>query len=65
MVKNPPANAANTGDLGSIHGWRPSPGGGMDKPVPPVQYCCLKNPKDRTEEPGKLQFMGSQRVGCD
>ena len=41
------------------------PGGGTDKPIPPVQYSCLKNPKDRTEEPGKLQFMVSQRVGCD
>ena len=26
----------------------------------PLQYCCLGNPK--TDEPGGLQLMGSQRV---
>ena len=29
----------------------------------PFQYSCLENPW--TEEPGRLQFMGSQRVGHD
>ena len=29
----------------------------------PLQYCCLKNPW--TEEPGRLQSMGLQRVGQD
>ena len=29
----------------------------------PLQYCCLENP--RTEDPGRLQSMGSQRVGHD
>ena len=29
----------------------------------PLQYSCLENP--RMEEPGKLQSMGSLRVGHD
>ena len=29
----------------------------------PLQYSCLENPW--TEEPGRLQSMGSLRVGCD
>ena len=29
----------------------------------PLQYSCLENPW--TEEPGRLQFMGSLRVGHD
>ena len=29
----------------------------------PLQYCCLENPW--TEEPGRLQSMGSLRVGHD
>ena len=39
MVKNPPANA---GDTGSIPGSGRSPGVGY-----PVQYSCLENPTDR------------------
>ena len=41
MVKNPPANA---GDTGSIPGLRRSPGGGNGNPL---QYSCLENPMDR------------------
>ena len=29
----------------------------------PLQYSCLDNPW--VEEPGRLQSMGSLRVGCD
>ena len=29
----------------------------------PLQYSCLENPMD--EEPGRLQSMGSRRVGHD
>ena len=36
MVKNPPANA---GDVGSIHGWGRSPGGGHGNSL---QYSCLE-----------------------
>ena len=44
MVKNPPANAGDTGDVGLIPGWGRSPGGGYDNPL---QYSCLENPMDR------------------
>ena len=44
MVKNPPANAGNIRDMGSVPGWGRSPGGGHDNPL---QYSCLENPKDR------------------
>ena len=42
--KNPPANARDTGDVGSIPGSRRSPGGGNGNPL---QYHCLENPVDR------------------
>ena len=41
VVKNPPANAGNIRDLGSIPGLRRSPGGGHGNPL---QYSCLENP---------------------
>ena len=41
MVKNPPANA---GDTGSLPESRRSPGGGHGNPL---QYPCLENPMDR------------------
>ena len=43
-VKNPPANAGDAGDMGSIPGLGRSPGGGNGNPL---QYPCLKNPRDR------------------
>ena len=52
VVKNPPANA---GDTGSIPGMGSSPGGESGNPV---QYSCQDNPMDR-EESGRLQSMGS------
>ena len=48
-------------DSDSIPGSRRFPGEGNDNPL---QYSCLGNPMDR-EEPGRLQFMGTQRVGQD
>ena len=64
MVKNPPANKGVEGDVGSIPGWRRSPGGGNGNPL---QNSCLGNPMDRaalwaTEQPCGLQAMGSYRV---
>ena len=53
-------NAGDTGDLGSIPGLGRSPGVRHGNPL---QYSCLENPK--TEEPGKLQSMGLQRVRHD
>ena len=60
VVKNPPANAAEVRDLGSIPGSGRSPGEGNGNPL---QYSCLEIP--RTEEPGGLQSMGLQRVEHD
>ena len=44
VVKNPPFNAGDTRDAGSIPGSEKSPGGGHGNPL---QYSCLENPKDR------------------
>ena len=44
VVKNLPANAGDTGDLGLIPGSARSPGVGNDNPL---QYSCLGNPIDR------------------
>ena len=44
VVKNPPANAGDVRDLGSIPGSGRSPGGGHGNPL---QYSCLENPMDR------------------
>ena len=60
VVKNPPANAGDRRDVGSIPGSGRSPGGGHDNPV---QYSCLESPVDR--EAGRLQSIKSQRVGHD
>ena len=44
MVKNPPANAGEVRDAGSIPGSGRSFGGGHGSPL---QYSCLENPTDR------------------
>ena len=44
VVKNLPANAGDTEDLGLIPGSGRSPRGGNDNPL---QYSCLRNPMDR------------------
>ena len=54
------ASVYNAGDLGSIPGSGRSPGEGNGTPL---QYSCLKIPW--TEEPGRPQSMGWQRVGHD
>ena len=51
----------NVGNLSSVSGLGKSPAEGKGYPL---QYSCLKNSMDR-EEPGRLQSMGSQRVGRD
>ena len=51
MVKNLPANAGDVRDMGSIPGLGRSPG------IP----CILSWKIPRTEEPGGLQSMGSQK----
>ena len=57
VVKNLSANAE---DVGSIPGSGRSPGGGNGKTL---QYSCLGNPW--TEESGRLQFIGLQKVRHD
>ena len=44
MVKNPPANAGDLRDAGSVPGLGGSPGGGRGNSL---QYSCLENPTDR------------------
>ena len=51
-------STCNKGDLGSIPGLGRSPGGGHDNPL---QYSCMENPHGQTEQPGGLQFTGSQK----
>ena len=55
VVKNPPANA---GALGLTPALGRSPG---EENGNPLQYSCLEN----SMETGRLQSMGSQRVGHD
>ena len=44
VVKDPPANAGESKDLGSLPGSGRSPGGGNGNPL---QYSCLENPMDK------------------
>ena len=44
VVKNLPANAGDTRDVGFIPGSARSPGRGNGNPL---QYSCLENPMDR------------------
>ena len=44
MVKNPPANAGDIRNAGSVPGLGKSPGGGHGNSL---QYFCLENPMDR------------------
>ena len=43
-MKNPPANAGDTRDMGLIPGLVRSPGVGNGNPL---QYSCLENPMNR------------------
>ena len=44
VVKNPPAKAGDSGDMGSIPGSGRFSGGGHGNSL---QYSCLENPVDR------------------
>ena len=59
-VKNLPANAGDTGDVGSIPGLGRSPGGGSGNHL---QYSCLENSMDRGAWWAMVR--GSQRVRQD
>ena len=54
--KELPVNAGDVRDEDSIPGSGRSPGRGHSNPL---QFSCLENPG--TEEPGRVQSMGSQR----
>ena len=63
VVKNPPANTGGIRDTGLIPGSGRSPGGGHGSPCLHGSMLAWRIPW--TEEPGRLQSMGSQRVGHD
>ena len=44
VVKNPPANAGDIRDMGSIPGLKRSPGVGNGNPL---QYSCLENSMEK------------------
>ena len=44
MIKNPPANAGDVREVGSVPELGKSPGGGHGNPL---EYSCLENPMDR------------------
>ena len=58
MVNNPPVNAEDIRDAGSIPGLGRSPGGGHGNPL---QFFCLDNSMD--EAPGGLKSMGCKESG--
>ena len=60
VVKNPPANAGDIRDAGLFPGLGRVPEGGHGNTF---QYSCWRIPW--TEETGRLQPIGSQRVGYD
>ena len=57
VVKNPPANAGDIRDAGSIHGQKDPLEKGM---ATHSSFLAWRIPW--TEEPGRLQSMGLQRV---
>ena len=56
VVKNPPANAGDTRDVGLIPGW-----GDPSEKEMATHSSILAWEIPRTEEPDRLQFMGSQK----
>ena len=60
VVKNPPVNAGDKRDAGSI----PGPGRSLEKEMA-AHFSILAWRIPWTEEPGGLQSEGSERVGED
>ena len=56
MVENPPTSAGDTRDVGSFLGWKDTP----EEMATHSSILAWKIPW--TEEPGRLQSMGMQRV---
>ena len=61
VVKNPPANAGEVRDVGSIPGSGRSPG---ERNGNLLQHSCLENPHGQRSPTGGLQSIRSQRVRC-
>ena len=61
LVKNPPVDAGDIRDVGSIPGAGRSPGGGHGNLL---QYSCLENPKGQRSL-GGYKSIGSHRVRQD
>ena len=60
-VKNPPANAGDKGDVGSIPGSGRSPGGGHGNPL---QYSCLEKLKVFDLGYGKMNVLRLKKRYC-
>ena len=60
VIKNLPANAGDTGDMGSVPGLGRSPGGGNDNPF---QYSYLKNAMGREAWQVTVHGLDSESVG--
>ena len=61
VVKNPPANAGDIRDTGSIPESGKSPGAGHSNPL---QYSCLENPMGREARQAVVNSV-TTRVGHD
>ena len=62
MIKNPPANAGDIRDVGSIFGLGRSPGRGHDNSL---QYSCLENSMDRGAWWAIVHSITKKKVGHD
>ena len=59
IVKNPPANAGDTKDKGSVSGSGRSSGGGNGNPL---QYSCLENFMDRGSWQATVHVVAKSRT---
>ena len=59
MVKNQPASAGDSRDMGSIPGLGRSPREGNGNPL---QYSCLENPMDRGTWPATVHGVSKSNV---
>ena len=60
VVKNPPVNAGDPGDLDSVPELGRSPGGGNGNPL---QYSCLENPMDRGAWRAEVHGVAKSQTG--
>ena len=59
QVKNPPANAGDTGDMGSLPELGRSPGEGCGNAL---QHSCLENPMDTGAWWATVQWVAKSRT---